>query len=156
MQLLSVLLAALAASEASAHYIFQRLDIGGTTGGVYEGIRQNNNYNSPVTGMATFADPLLASRTCADQVPQISPPPISDATLVPPATVARLLFATLALVTASPSTPTLYVDYVVPCFLAFTDISPGRLPPGPRLCLHLQGPQLCPELLWRRHLGQDC
>ncbi|KAH7324437.1 glycoside hydrolase family 61 protein [Stachybotrys elegans] len=53
MQLLSTLLAALAASEVSAHYIFQRLDIGGTTGGVYEGIRQNSNYNSPVTDLTS-------------------------------------------------------------------------------------------------------
>lgn len=41
---------ALFASEASAHYIFQQVSIAGTKHGVFEGVRQNSNYNSPVTG----------------------------------------------------------------------------------------------------------
>jgi hypothetical protein len=39
------------ASTASAHYIFQQLAIGGKNYGVYEGIRKNTNYNSPVTDL---------------------------------------------------------------------------------------------------------
>jgi hypothetical protein len=43
------------ASTASAHYIFQQLTIGGKNYGVFEGIRKNTNYNSPVTGMVALA-----------------------------------------------------------------------------------------------------
>ncbi|CAI4215007.1 unnamed protein product [Parascedosporium putredinis] len=44
---------ALLASEASAHYIFQQVSIAGTKHGVFEGVRQNSNYNSPVTDLAS-------------------------------------------------------------------------------------------------------
>ena len=40
----------LAVNNASAHYIFNKLDIAGVKGGEYEGIRRNTNYNSPVIG----------------------------------------------------------------------------------------------------------
>ncbi|KAK8042377.1 glycoside hydrolase family 61 protein [Apiospora phragmitis] len=43
----------LAASEVSAHYIFQQLDIGSTKGSVYQYIRKNSNGNSPVTDLAS-------------------------------------------------------------------------------------------------------
>ena len=39
------------ASTAGAHYIFQQLSVGGKSLGVFEGVRKNTNYNSPVTGM---------------------------------------------------------------------------------------------------------
>ncbi|KAK4183044.1 glycosyl hydrolase family 61-domain-containing protein [Podospora australis] len=51
--LLSVAALSLAISEASAHYIFQQLSVGGTKHGVFEYIRQNTNYNSPVTDLAS-------------------------------------------------------------------------------------------------------
>ena len=36
--------------SASAHYIFQQLSVGSTKYPVFQYIRQNSNYNSPVTG----------------------------------------------------------------------------------------------------------
>lgn len=42
--------AALAAQGASAHYIFQALAKGTGKGVVYEYVRRNTNYNSPVVG----------------------------------------------------------------------------------------------------------
>lgn len=39
------------AQSASAHYIFQQLSVGSTKYPVWQYIRQNSNYNSPVTGM---------------------------------------------------------------------------------------------------------
>jgi hypothetical protein len=39
------------AQSASAHYIFQQLTVGSTKYPVFQYIRQNSNYNSPVTGM---------------------------------------------------------------------------------------------------------
>lgn len=42
--------AALAAQGASAHYIFQALAKGTAKGVVYEYVRRNTNYNSPVVG----------------------------------------------------------------------------------------------------------
>ncbi|GKT90412.1 fungal cellulose binding domain-containing protein [Colletotrichum tofieldiae] len=42
-------------TEVSGHYIFQQLSVGSTKYGVYEHIRKNTNYNSPVTGQFTFA-----------------------------------------------------------------------------------------------------
>jgi hypothetical protein len=41
----------LAVSDVSAHYIFQQLSIGGTKYPVYQHIRKNANYNSPVECM---------------------------------------------------------------------------------------------------------
>lgn len=38
------------AAQASAHYIFEKITVGGTQYGKYEHIRENTNYNSPVTG----------------------------------------------------------------------------------------------------------
>jgi len=43
----------LAVSEASAHYIFQQLTTPSGKGGVYQYIRENSNYNSPVTDLAS-------------------------------------------------------------------------------------------------------
>ena len=40
----------LLAGEASAHYIFQQISVGGIEYGVWEGVRQHTNGNSPVTG----------------------------------------------------------------------------------------------------------
>ena len=40
----------LLARDASAHYIFQQISVGGTPYGVWEGVREHTNYNSPVTG----------------------------------------------------------------------------------------------------------
>ncbi|KAI1371610.1 glycoside hydrolase family 61 protein [Hypoxylon crocopeplum] len=45
--------AALAANGASAHYIFQQLSLDATEYGPFEYIRQNSNYNSPVTDLAS-------------------------------------------------------------------------------------------------------
>ncbi|KXH55763.1 fungal cellulose binding domain-containing protein [Colletotrichum salicis] len=39
-----------AISEASGHYIFQQLSVGSTKYDVFQHIRKNTNYNSPVTG----------------------------------------------------------------------------------------------------------
>lgn len=39
-----------AVSEVSGHYIFQQLGVGSSKFGVFEHIRKNTNYNSPVTG----------------------------------------------------------------------------------------------------------
>lgn len=44
---------ALAVGEASAHYIFQQLTTGGTKHDVYQYIRKNTNYNSPVTDLSS-------------------------------------------------------------------------------------------------------
>jgi hypothetical protein len=41
------------ASDVSAHYIFNQIEIAGKKYGVYEGIRENTNYNSPVTDLAS-------------------------------------------------------------------------------------------------------
>jgi hypothetical protein len=38
--------------STSAHYIFQQLSVGPTKYPVFQYIRQNSNYNSPVTGMS--------------------------------------------------------------------------------------------------------
>lgn len=43
-------LAALAVKDVSAHYIFQQLSHASTKFPVFEYIRENSNYNSPVTG----------------------------------------------------------------------------------------------------------
>lgn len=45
--------AALAVTDVSAHYIFQQLSHGSTQFPVFEYIRENSNYNSPVTGELT-------------------------------------------------------------------------------------------------------
>ncbi|KAI1380834.1 glycoside hydrolase family 61 protein [Hypoxylon crocopeplum] len=45
--------AALAAQGASAHYIFQAMAKGTAKGVAYEFVRRNNNYNSPVTDLAS-------------------------------------------------------------------------------------------------------
>ncbi|KAI0164220.1 glycoside hydrolase family 61 protein [Hypoxylon sp. FL1284] len=45
--------AALAAQGASAHYIFQALAKGSAKGVAYEYVRQNTNYNSPVTDLSS-------------------------------------------------------------------------------------------------------
>ncbi|KAL0930208.1 fungal cellulose binding domain-containing protein [Colletotrichum truncatum] len=42
-----------AVSEVSGHYIFQQLAIGSQKFGVFEHIRKNTNYNSPVTDLAS-------------------------------------------------------------------------------------------------------
>ncbi|KAF3014795.1 hypothetical protein E8E14_011518 [Neopestalotiopsis sp. 37M] len=44
---------ALAVSGASAHYIFEQLSIGSTQYPVYQYIRENTNYNSPVTDLTS-------------------------------------------------------------------------------------------------------
>jgi len=51
--LLSVAALSLAMSEVSAHYIFQQLSTGGTKHEVWKYIRKHNNYNSPVTDLAS-------------------------------------------------------------------------------------------------------
>ncbi|KAL2160966.1 hypothetical protein VTH06DRAFT_8678 [Thermothelomyces fergusii] len=43
----------LAVSDVSAHYIFQQLTTGGVKHGVYQYIRRNTNYNSPVTDLSS-------------------------------------------------------------------------------------------------------
>lgn len=40
--------------STSAHYIFQQLSVGSTKYPVFQYIRQNTNYNSPVTGVSTY------------------------------------------------------------------------------------------------------
>lgn len=42
------------AQSASAHYIFQQLSVGSTKYPVFQYIRENSNYNSPVTGQSTL------------------------------------------------------------------------------------------------------
>lgn len=44
------------AGNVSGHYIFQQLSVGSTTYPVFQYIRRNTNYNSPVTGKYS-ADP---------------------------------------------------------------------------------------------------
>ncbi|GAB1311490.1 hypothetical protein MFIFM68171_01700 [Madurella fahalii] len=51
--LLSAAALSLAVSDVSAHYIFQQLSVGGTTHPVFKYIRQNSNYNSPVTDLSS-------------------------------------------------------------------------------------------------------
>jgi hypothetical protein len=51
--LLSAVALSLAVGDASAHYIFEQLTTGGVKHGVYEYIRKNSNYNSPVTDLAS-------------------------------------------------------------------------------------------------------
>lgn len=41
----------LAVSEVSAHYIFQQLTVAGTQYPVYKYIRENSNFNQPVTDL---------------------------------------------------------------------------------------------------------
>lgn len=43
--------------SASAHYIFQQLTVGSTKYPVFQYIRQNSNYNSPVTGIVPASYP---------------------------------------------------------------------------------------------------
>lgn len=42
------------ASTVSGHYIFQQLSVGSTKYPVYQYIRKNSNYNSPVTGQSIW------------------------------------------------------------------------------------------------------
>ncbi|KAK3986367.1 glycosyl hydrolase family 61-domain-containing protein [Cladorrhinum sp. PSN332] len=51
--LLSAAALSLAVSQVSGHYIFQQLTVGGTKHGVFKYIRQNSNYNSPVTELSS-------------------------------------------------------------------------------------------------------
>lgn len=44
---------ALGVSEVSGHYIFQQLAVGSKKFAVYENIRKNTNYNSPVTSLTS-------------------------------------------------------------------------------------------------------
>jgi hypothetical protein len=54
MKFFTSLAAAAALSQGvSAHYIFQQLKVGSTQFGVFENIRKNSNYNSPVTDLAS-------------------------------------------------------------------------------------------------------
>ena len=54
MKNLSILAAlSLAVTDVSAHYIFQQLSIGSTKYPVFQYIRQNSNYNSPVTDLSS-------------------------------------------------------------------------------------------------------
>jgi len=48
-----VAIASLAISGTSAHYIFQQFTYGGTKYPVYQYIRENSNYNSPVTDLTS-------------------------------------------------------------------------------------------------------
>jgi hypothetical protein len=50
---LSLAALSLAISNVSAHYIFEQLSVGSTKYGVYQYIRQNTNYNSPVTDLTS-------------------------------------------------------------------------------------------------------
>jgi hypothetical protein len=43
----------LSISNVSGHYIFQQLSVGSQKFGVYEHIRKNSNYNSPVTSLSS-------------------------------------------------------------------------------------------------------
>jgi hypothetical protein len=43
----------LAVTEVSGHYIFQQLSIGSKKFAVYEHLRKNANYNSPVTSLSS-------------------------------------------------------------------------------------------------------
>ncbi|KAF2743032.1 lytic polysaccharide monooxygenase [Sporormia fimetaria CBS 119925] len=40
-------------SAVNGHYIFQKLTANGVQGGVYQNVRQNTNYNSPVTDLSS-------------------------------------------------------------------------------------------------------
>lgn len=51
--LLSAAALSLAVSNASAHYIFQQLSTDGTKHDVFQYIRKNSNYNSPVTDLSS-------------------------------------------------------------------------------------------------------
>ena len=44
---------ALAATDVSAHYIFNTFGVGSTKNAVYKYIRENTNYNSPVTDLSS-------------------------------------------------------------------------------------------------------
>jgi hypothetical protein len=50
---LSLAALSLAISNVSAHYIFQQLSVGSTKYPVFQYIRQNSNYNSPVTDLTS-------------------------------------------------------------------------------------------------------
>ena len=51
--LLSAAALSLAVSDVSAHYIFQQLTTGSSKHDVFQYIRKNSNYNSPVTDLAS-------------------------------------------------------------------------------------------------------
>jgi len=53
MKTLSLAAALLLAGDVSAHYIFQQLTAGGSKYPVFKHIRQNSNYNSPVTDLSS-------------------------------------------------------------------------------------------------------
>lgn len=57
-----------AISDVSGHYIFQQLTIGSQKFGVFEHIRKNSNFNSPVTGepsgMPESECQLIRFRSC--------------------------------------------------------------------------------------------
>lgn len=50
---LSLAALSLAISNVSAHYIFNQLSVGGTKYPVQQYIRQNSNYNSPITDLSS-------------------------------------------------------------------------------------------------------
>lgn len=52
-ELLTLAALMLAVTDVSAHYIFQQLAVGSTKNPVFKYIRQNSNYNSPVTDLSS-------------------------------------------------------------------------------------------------------
>ena len=54
MKLTTILTAlTLSVADVSGHYIFQQFSLGSKKFGVYEHIRKNSNYNSPVTSLSS-------------------------------------------------------------------------------------------------------
>ncbi|CAG9948008.1 unnamed protein product [Clonostachys rosea f. rosea IK726] len=53
MKLTTLTAASFWATQAAGHYIWNQLDIGGTTGSIGQGIRPNSNYNSPVIDLTS-------------------------------------------------------------------------------------------------------
>lgn len=86
-----------AVSEVSGHYIFQQLSVGSTKYDVFQHIRKNTNYNSPVTGKCPHHSiPRVFFPRPEDTEPpdnKTSPRTICDAMLVVPA-VPRLRWST--------------------------------------------------------------
>lgn len=62
----SLALALSLASSVSGHYIFQQLSVGSTKYPIFQYIRKNSNYNSPVTGDYPSAEDILHLRKTAD------------------------------------------------------------------------------------------
>jgi hypothetical protein len=68
MKLTTLTAASFWATQAAGHYIWNQLDIGGTTGSIGQGIRPNSNYNSPVIGTNVLSNSEIHRSLTREQI----------------------------------------------------------------------------------------